>query len=73
MLQNKFGGKFGVSGGGQFGSLFFGVGGGVLVVGVIGLLLGNKKVCKFGGKVIIYGGFVVFGVIVYKVYNNWQQ
>ena len=39
----------------------------------IGLLLGNKKARKFGGKAITYGGLAALGVIAYKAYNNWQQ
>ena len=36
-----------------------------LAAGAIGLLLGNKKARKFGGKAITYGGLIA--------YNNWQQ
>lgn len=73
MLQNKTGGKPGASGGGQLGSLLSGAGGGALAAGAIGLLLGNKKARKFGGKAITYGGLAALGVIAYKAYNNWQQ
>lgn len=73
MLQNKSGGKPGASGGGQLGSLLSGAGGGALAAGAIGLLLGNKKARKFGGKAITYGGLAALGVIAYKAYNNWQQ
>ncbi|MEL2330858.1 DUF533 domain-containing protein, partial [Klebsiella pneumoniae] len=63
MLQNKSGGKPGASGGGQLGSLLSGAGGGALAAGAIGLLLGNKKARKFGGKAITYGGLAALGVI----------
>ena len=66
MLQNKSGGKPGASGGGQLGSLLSGAGGGALAAGAIGLLLGNKKARKFGGKAITYGGLAALGVIAYK-------
>ncbi len=44
-----------------------------LSASAIGLLLGNKKARKFGGKAITYGGLAALGVIAYKAYNNWQQ
>ena len=56
----------GASGGGQLGSLLSGAGGGALAAGAIGLLLGNKKARKFGGKAITYGGLAALGVIAYK-------
>ena len=49
-----------------------GAGGGALAAGAMGLLLGNKKVRKVGGKVAIYGGLAALGVIAYKAYGNWQ-
>jgi hypothetical protein len=54
MLQNKTGGQRkqddkGALGGG-LGSLLGGAGGGALAAGAMGLLLGNKKARKFGGK-----------------------
>ncbi len=68
MLQNKAGGSqnkassgglgglLGGSGGsGGLGSLLSGAGGGALAAGAMGLLIGNKKVRKVGGKVAIYG------------------
>lgn len=85
LLQNKaggahnkassgaLGGLLGDSGGsGKLGGLLSGAGGGALAAGAMGLLLGNKKVRKVGGKVAIYGGLAALGVIAYKAYGNWQ-
>ncbi|QZP35483.1 tellurite resistance TerB family protein [Pseudomonas sp. DR48] len=76
--QNKasnggLGGLLGGNGGsGGLGSLLSGAGGGALAAGAMGLLLGNNKVRKVGGKVAIYGGLAALGVIAYKAYGNWQ-
>jgi uncharacterized membrane protein YebE (DUF533 family) len=85
LLQNKAGGTRnkassgglgdllgGSSGSGGLGSVLSGAGGGALAAGAMGLLLGNKKVRKVGGKVAIYGGLAALGVIAYKAYGNWQ-
>jgi uncharacterized membrane protein YebE (DUF533 family) len=61
-----------LSGSGGLGGLLSGFGGGVATGGAIGLLLGNKKARKVGGKVAMYGGLAALGVIAYKAYNNWQ-
>ncbi|MEH6566664.1 MAG: tellurite resistance TerB family protein [Halopseudomonas sp.] len=63
------------SGGGssQLGSLLSGAGGGALAAGAIGMLLGNKKARKFGGKAITYGGLAALGVVAYKAYSTWQK
>jgi len=61
-----------LSGGGGLGNLLSGFGGGALTGGAIGLLLGNKKARKVGGKVAMYGGLAALGVIAYKAYSNWQ-
>ncbi|KWU51179.1 tellurite resistance TerB family protein [Pseudomonas palleroniana] len=75
MLQNKAGGQRkqddksalgGLLGGGGLGSLLGGAGGGALAAGAMGLLLGNKKARKFGGKALTYGGLAALGVIAYK-------
>ncbi len=58
--------------GGGLGNLLSGFGGGALTGGAIGLLLGNKKARKVGGKVAMYGGLAALGVIAYKAYSNWQ-
>ena len=81
MLQNKAGGQRkqddkgalgGLLGGGGLGSLLGGAGGGALAAGAMGLLLGNKKARKFGGKALTYGGLAALGVLAYKAYGNWQ-
>ncbi len=54
------------------GSVLSGFGGGVATGGALGLLLGNKKARKVGGKVAMYGGLAALGVIAYKAYSNWQ-
>jgi uncharacterized membrane protein YebE (DUF533 family) len=76
--QNKgpggaLGGLLGGSGGSSgLGGLLSGAGGGALAAGAMGLLMGNKKVRKVGGKVALYGGLAALGVIAYKAYGNWQ-
>jgi len=85
LLQNKAGGAQnkpasgglggllgGSSGSGGLGSLLSGAGGGALAAGAMGLLLGNKKVRKVGGKVAIYGGLAALGVLAYKAYGNYN-
>ncbi|VVQ27711.1 tellurite resistance TerB family protein [Pseudomonas fluorescens] len=85
LLQNKAGGTQnkpaagglggllgGASSSGGLGSLLSGAGGGALAAGAMGLLLGNKKVRKVGGKVAIYGGLAALGVLAYKAYGNYN-
>ena len=75
MLQNKAGSaqnKGASSSSGGLGSLLSGASGGALAAGAMGLLLGNKKARKVGGKVAVYGGLAALGVIAYKAYGNWQ-
>ena len=83
MLQNKAGGTQNkgadkgalgglLGGSGGLGSLLSGAGGGALAAGAMGLLLGNKKARKFGGKALTYGGLAALGVLAYKAYGNWQ-
>jgi len=85
MLQNKTGGASnksaasglggllgGSSGSSGLGGLLSGAGGGALAAGAMGLLLGNKKVRKVGGKVAIYGGLAALGVLAYKAYGNYN-
>ncbi|MFT0477258.1 tellurite resistance TerB family protein [Pseudomonas antarctica] len=69
---NDKGALDGLLGGGGLGSLLGGAGGGALAAGAMGLLLGNKKARKFGGKALTYGGLAALGVIAYKAYGNWQ-
>ncbi|MHA6161679.1 tellurite resistance TerB family protein [Pseudomonas sichuanensis] len=60
------------AGNGGLGSLLSGAGGGALAAGAMGLLLGNKKARKYGGKALAYGGLAALGVLAYKAYGNWQ-
>lgn len=46
---------------------------GALAGGALGLLLGNKKARKFGGKLALYGGVAAVGVLAYKAYGDWQR
>ena len=52
--------------GGSFGK-------GALTGGALGLLLGNRKARKMGGKVAVYGGLAALGVMAYKAYGTWKQ
>lgn len=74
-LGDVLGSVLGKSGGssGGLSSLLSGAGGGALAAGAMGLLLGNKKARKFGGKALTYGGLAALGVIAYKAYGNWQS
>ncbi|NQD93109.1 tellurite resistance TerB family protein [Pseudomonas sp. CrR25] len=73
MLRDSAGRSTGnASSAGALGGLLTGAGGGALAAGAMGLLLGNKKARKFGGKVLTYGGLAALGVIAYKAYGNWQ-
>lgn len=65
-------GNAGQQAGGGLGSMLSGFGGGALSGGALGLLLGNKKLRKAGGKVAMYGGMAALGVLAYKAYGNWQ-
>ncbi len=46
---------------------------GMLAGGVLGLLLGDKRVRKFGGKALTYGGAAALGALAFRAYSNWQQ
>lgn len=50
-----------------------GFGGGALAGGALGLLLGNKKMRKMGGKFAAYGGAAALGALALKTYQDWQQ
>lgn len=45
---------------------------GALAGGALGLLLGNKKVRKYGGKAAAVGGSAALGGLAYKLYQDWQ-
>lgn len=53
-------------------SLLSGAGSGALAASVMGLMLGNRKARKLGGKALTYGGLATLGVLAYKAYGNWQ-
>lgn len=46
---------------------------GAVTGGVLGLLVGNKKVRKMGGGMLAYGGAAAAGALAFKAYQNWQQ
>ncbi len=50
-----------------------GFGGGALMGGALGLLLGNKKFRKMGGKLAGYGGAAALGAVALKTYQDWQS
>jgi uncharacterized membrane protein YebE (DUF533 family) len=56
---------------GKSGHANFGTG--MLAGGVLGLLLGDKRVRKFGGKALTYGGAAALGALAFRAYSNWQQ
>lgn len=41
--------------------------------GILGLLVGNKKMRKMAGGMIGYGGAAAAGALAYKAYQNWQH
>ena len=59
-------------GGGSLGKALSGSGNSALAAGAMGLLLGNRKLRKLGGKAVTYGGLAALGVLAYKAYGNWQ-
>lgn len=50
-----------------------GFGGGALAGGILGLLLGGKKMQKMAKGAVGYGGAAVVGAMAFKAYQNWQQ
>ncbi len=54
-------------------SKFGGFAGGALAGGALGMLMGNKKFRKIGGKVATYGGIAALGALAYRVYQNSQN
>jgi uncharacterized membrane protein YebE (DUF533 family) len=52
--------------GGDFGK-------GALAGGALGLLLGNRRARKMGGKLAVYGGLAAVGALAYKAYGDWKQ
>ncbi|MGY3942565.1 tellurite resistance TerB family protein [Aeromonas tecta] len=45
---------------------------GGLAAGAMALLLGNKKLRSYGGKVAAVGGAAALGGLAYKLYQDWQ-
>lgn len=62
----SLGNAAGVKSGADFGK-------GALAGGALGLLLGNRKARKMGGKVAVYGGLAAVGVLAYKAYGDWKK
>lgn len=60
-------------GGSGLHSALSGKGAAALGGGALGLLLGNKKARKMGGKVAVYGGLAALGVMAYKALSHSQQ
>ena len=54
------------------GSPLGGFTGGAVAGGALGLLLGNKKFRKMGGKVARYGGAAALGALALKTWQDWQ-
>ena len=50
-----------------------GFGGGALAGGMLGLLMGNRKMRKMAGGMMGYGGAAAAGALALKAYQNWQQ
>src|SRR5690606_35727882 len=50
-----------------------GFGGGALAGGLLGVMMGNKKMRKMGGGMVAYGGAATAGALALKAYQNWQQ
>jgi uncharacterized membrane protein YebE (DUF533 family) len=69
VLSTTLGGQ--APAGGKPGHANFGTG--MLAGGVLGLLLGDKRVRKFGGKALAYGGAAALGALAFRAYSNWQQ
>lgn len=69
-LGGLLGGSGGQGGKGALGGDF---GKGALVGGALGLLLGNRKARKLGGKAAVYGGLAALGVMAYKAYGDWKK
>lgn len=75
--QDSMGGLVGGSGGSAQGGgkplLNADFGKGALAGGALGLLLGNRKARKMGGKLAVYGGVAAVGLLAYKAYGDWKQ
>ena len=50
-----------------------GFGGGAVAGGILGLMLGSKKMRKMAGGMVAYGGAAAAGALAFKAYENWKQ
>lgn len=73
MLQGGSNGAGKKTSGMQMKDVLVGAGGGAAATAALGMLLGNRRHKKMGGKVLTYGGLAALGVLAYKAYGNWQQ
>lgn len=71
MLSETLGERAPASTPGKSGYANFGTG--MLAGGALGLLLGDKRVRKFGGKALAYGGVAALGALAYRAYGDWQR
>jgi uncharacterized membrane protein YebE (DUF533 family) len=46
---------------------------GALAGGALGLLLGNRKARKLGGRLAMYGGVAAVGMLAYRAYGDWKK
>lgn len=52
---------------------FGGFGSGALTGGALGLLLGDRRIRKFGGGIVGYGGSALLGALAHRAYSEWQK
>lgn len=75
--QQSVGGLMGETGGSGAGGgkplLNADFGKGALAGGALGLLLGNRKARKMGGKLAVYGGVAAVGLLAYRAYGDWKR
>lgn len=71
MLSETLGSRADTSASARPGYANFGTG--MLAGGVLGLLLGDKRVRKFGGKALAYGGAAALGALAFRAYSDWQR
>ncbi len=64
--MGDLGNAAGVKSGADFGK-------GALAGGALGLLLGNRRARKMGGKAAVYGGLAAVGMLAYKAYGDWKK
>lgn len=47
--------------------------GGAAAGGILGLVLGGKRMRKMGGSALTHGGAAVLGALAHRAWQNWQQ